>query len=266
MSESQVPTRETAHRVFASEFNDSHYTFKESDDERAPVYQLLRSGEKVNRVFFIGTLTEKNDVGTDKEYWQGRIVDPTGTFFVYAGQYQPEAAATMRSIEAPAYLAVVGKPRTYEQDDGNITVSIRPESINVVDAETRNRWVADAAEQTLDRIEGFDDLDNKYVEKAKEVYDDDLVSYKEAVIEALTTIDGVDAESVPVESDAESTESASESSDDPIGDFEDEADADPEEGVDTDEANTESATDEGDDPAGQTDGGQATIAESGSNA
>ncbi|MDB2272912.1 DNA-binding protein, partial [Halorubrum ezzemoulense] len=82
MSQS-APTREVARRVCASEFNDAGYTFTESDDERAPVYALLPTGESSNRVFFVGTLTEKEDVGEDSEYWRGRIVDPTGTFFVY---------------------------------------------------------------------------------------------------------------------------------------------------------------------------------------
>ncbi|MFW6265140.1 MAG: DNA-binding protein, partial [Halanaeroarchaeum sp.] len=91
MSESQTPTREVARRVFAAEFNDATYTFKESDDERAPLYALLPTGERVNRVFIVGTLTETEDIGNENEYWRGRVVDPTGTFFVYAGQYQPEA-------------------------------------------------------------------------------------------------------------------------------------------------------------------------------
>ena len=56
---------------------------------------LLPTGAKANRIFVVGTLTETEDVGSDDEYWQGRIVDPTGRFFTYAGQYQPEAAGTL---------------------------------------------------------------------------------------------------------------------------------------------------------------------------
>ena len=154
MSES-APTREVARRAFAAEFNDASYTFKESDDERAPVYSLLPTGQQANRVFVAGTLTETEDVGEDSEYWRGRIVDPTGTFFSYAGQYQPEAASALRETETPAYVSVVGKPRTYETDEGNTNVSLRPESITVVDAATRDRWVVETAEQTLERIEAF---------------------------------------------------------------------------------------------------------------
>ncbi|WP_058366260.1 RPA family protein [Haloparvum sedimenti] len=180
-----APTREVARRVFAREFNDAGYTFKESDDERAPVYSLLPTGESANRVFFVGTLTEKEDVGDDSEYWQGRIVDPTGTFFVYAGQYQPEAASTLRDLEPPAYVAVVGKPRTYETDDGSINVSVRPESITVVDATVRDRWVAEAAERTLERVARFDDEGNEYARMAEEEYDLDPETYKAAALSAL---------------------------------------------------------------------------------
>src|SRR6056297_919756 len=188
MSQS-TPTREVARRVFASEFNDAGYTFTESDDERAPVYALLPTGESSNRVFFVGTLTEKEDVGEDSEYWRGRIVDPTGTFFVYAGQYQPEAASKLRDMEPPAYVAVVGKPRTYETDDGNVNVSVRPESISVVDAATRDRWVAETARRTVERVAAFDDEGNEYARMAREEYDLDPQTYKAAALSALEDLD-----------------------------------------------------------------------------
>ncbi|SEH49291.1 hypothetical protein SAMN05192561_10355 [Halopenitus malekzadehii] len=196
MSQSgSTPTREVARRVFATEFNDAGYTFKESEDERAPVYSLLPTGESANRVFFVGTLTEKDDVGEDNEYWRGRIVDPTGTFFVYAGQYQPEAANTLRELEPPAYVAVVGKPRTYETDDGSINVSVRPESITRVDATVRDRWVAETAERTLERVARFEDEGNEYARMTEEHYDLDPETYKAAALSALEDLDDAGEES-----------------------------------------------------------------------
>jgi RPA family protein len=189
-----VPTREVARRVFAREFNDAGYTFKESDDERAPVYALLPSGERANRVFVVGTLTETEDIGEDSEYWRGRIVDPTGTFFTYAGQYQPEAASALRDLEPPAYVAVVGKPRTFETDDGGVNVSVRPESISVVDAETRDRWVVETAERTLDRIAAFNDDENEYGAMAREQYEYPAATYKEHVVEALQSLEDEEAD------------------------------------------------------------------------
>ncbi|WP_126663650.1 RPA family protein [Haloterrigena salifodinae] len=212
MSQSEL-TREVARRVFASEFNDSTYTFKESDDERAPNYALLPTGDRANRVFIVGTLTETEDVGEDSEYWRGRVVDPTGTFFVYAGQYQPEAASVLRDTEPPEYVSIVGKPRTYETDDGSVNVSVRPESIAVVDDDTRDRWVVETAERTLDRIEAFEEWEeeqeapengstaptNEYAQMARERYDSPVVNYRNDVIQALEQLEDVEAD------DAEAT-------------------------------------------------------------
>lgn len=187
---SSSPQREVARRVFAAEFNDATYTFKESDDDRAPVYLLLPTGERANRIFVVSTLTETDDVGDDNEYWQGRIVDPNGdTYYVYAGQYQPDAAATLRDLEPPAYVAVVGKPRTYETDDGDTNVSIRPESITEVTATTRNRWVVETADRTLDRIQAYDDDANEYARMADEHYDHDPTTYRDTTISALESLE-----------------------------------------------------------------------------
>lgn len=185
----QAPSREIAHRLFATEFNDATHTFKESDDDRAPVYALLPTGSKANRVFIVGTLTETNNVGNDEEYWQGRIVDPTATVFTYAGQYQSEAAAFLREIEPPAFVAIVGKPRSYETDDGMINVSLRPEHITEVDKQTRQRWVSETASQTLDRIESFDVETNPYARMAREQYGGNVEQYRQQVIEALESLD-----------------------------------------------------------------------------
>ena len=217
MSQS-APTREVARRVFASEFNDASYTFTESDDERAPVYALLPTGESSNRVFFVGTLTEKEDVGEDSEYWRGRIVDPTGTFFVYAGQYQPEAASKLRDLEPPAYVAVVGKPRTYETDDGTVRVSVRPESITEVDAATRDRWVAETARRTVERVAAFDDEGNEYARMAREEYDLPIERYRESTVSALESLEESDGDELgldggALESDASGGDGEAESAD-----------------------------------------------------
>ncbi|MFC4541239.1 RPA family protein [Halosolutus amylolyticus] len=207
MSQAEL-TREVARRVFASEFNDATYAFKESDDERAPNYALLPTGDRANRVFIVGTLTETEDVGEDSEYWRGRVVDPTGTFFVYAGQYQPEAASVLRDTEPPAYVSIVGKPRTYETDDGTVNVSVRPESIAVVDDDTRDRWVVETAERTLDRIEAFREWEaeqeapesgstaptNEYAQMARERYDSPVENYRRDVIQALESLEEIETD------------------------------------------------------------------------
>ena len=189
------PSREVARRVFAREFNDATHMFKESDDELAPRYSLLPTGRRANRVFVVGTLTETEDVGQDSEIWQGRIVDPDGgTFFTYAGQYQPDPAAMLRELEPPEYVAAVGKPDTFETDSGDINVSMRPESITVVDEAVRNRWVVETAERTLERVEAFED-GGEYATMAREEYDLPVENYRQVAVEALESLDTERAES-----------------------------------------------------------------------
>ncbi len=178
--------REVAKRVFAQEYRESNLTFKESDDQYSPLYLLTPTGAKCNRVFITGTLTEKEDIGATAEHWRARVADPTGVFTIYAGQYQPEAAQMLSAIELPQFVAVVGKTNTYDTGEGIIT-SIRPESIQVIDAETRDRWILETAKHTLERIAtlGSDDPD---AIKAREHYSPDLERYKQMVLQALKSI------------------------------------------------------------------------------
>ncbi|MFB6094786.1 MAG: hypothetical protein ABEJ77_07575 [Halanaeroarchaeum sp.] len=151
MSEER-PSREVAYRVFAAEFDDADESYAESDEERAPNYVVTPTGARINRLFVVGVLTAVERVNDD--VLRARIADPTGAFVVYAGQYQPEAMAFFDRTEPPAFVAVTGKARTFEPEDGDaVYTSIRPETANEVTAETRDRWVVQTATRTLDRIE-----------------------------------------------------------------------------------------------------------------
>ncbi len=146
-------SREVAWRVFAREYNDADLGFKEGEDERAPNYVATPTGAKINRLFVTGVLTEVERVGED-DLLRARVSDPTGAFVVYAGQYQPDAVSFFADAETPGFVAVVGKARTYEPEDSDdVYTSVRPEEVNVVDAETRDRWNVETAHETLKRIE-----------------------------------------------------------------------------------------------------------------
>jgi len=162
--------REPARRVFAAELRECRYQFKEGEDEKSPTFVLLPSGERSNRIFLVGTLTEKTRQGEQNMFYRGRVVDPTGTFFVMAGSYQPEAMQQLAKIETPAFVAVVGKPNLYQKPDGSYLVSVRVESITVVDKETRDLWVLDAAKHTLDRVDAYAKEPTPDILKAKEQY------------------------------------------------------------------------------------------------
>ncbi len=206
-------SREVAKRIFAEELKNSNYSFRDGEDQHqyAPSYLLTPTGAKCNRVFVVGTITEKDDIGSDTEYWRGRVVDPTGSILIYAGQYQPEAAQILACMETPSYVAVVGKPNLYQTDDGNIIISLRAESIQRVDENTRNRWIIDTARCTLERLEAlknaspipvssdFATADNvpasassstpaQDVDRALQHYHTDIEHFRQMVLRALSSL------------------------------------------------------------------------------
>jgi uncharacterized protein len=143
--------REPAWRIFAAEYNDATLEIKGSG-EKVPSYVVTPLGSKVNRVFIAGVLTDVESVMEGGEYLRAHVSDPTGVFTMYSGQYQPEATATLQRIEVPAFVAVVGKARTYVPEEGTLYVSLRPELIREVNAEARDRWIIEACLQTKHRM------------------------------------------------------------------------------------------------------------------
>src|SRR5256712_12549028 len=138
--------REVAWRLFASEYNDATLEM-DGGGERAPSYVVTPLGAKVNRVFVVGVITDVENVGTDiQPMWRARASDPTGTFRIYAGQYQPEAAATLSKLKPPVFGAIVGKSRVYSPEAGSVFTSIRPERIQAVHEAGRGYWILEACQ------------------------------------------------------------------------------------------------------------------------
>lgn len=180
--------REVAKRIFAKEYNDSSITFK-GDDRYSPLYLLTPTGLKCNRIFVVGILLEKDDVGGEGEFWRIRVSDHTGAFVGYVGRYQPEALQSLASIEPPQYVAVSGKVNVYEGEN-RVLVSIRPEEISVSDARTREIWTLETARYTLDRIEALEKLSTEEAKLAMEKYSPDPQIYRDMVKEALRALMG----------------------------------------------------------------------------
>ncbi len=147
--------RQPALRLFAAELAESKQTIIEHVEGRDfdSRYQLTPTGVKVKRVLMMGVLVEIDNVESSGDYLRGRIVDPTGAFTVYAGQYQPEALRALSSFTMPCFVAVVGKINAYRPDEKTTIVSIRPETIVEVDAKTRDYWVKETVYKTLERVE-----------------------------------------------------------------------------------------------------------------
>ena len=181
--------REPARRVFAAELRECRYQFREGEDEKSPTFVLLPTGERSNRIFLVGTLTEKVRQGEQNIFYRGRVVDPTGTFFIMAGSYQPEAMQQLAKVETPAFVAVIGKPSLYQKPDGAFTVTVRVESITVVDKETLDIWALDTAARTLERIDALATGTSPDIVKAKEQYPTvDPAVYRKMAYDALAQI------------------------------------------------------------------------------
>lgn len=149
--------REVAWRMFAEEYNSS--SMEHSGEGEKPVsYIVTPLGAKVNRMMVVGVITDIEDVGEEgKPRYRARITDPTGTFYISAGEYQPEAAAALSKMTPPVFAAVVGKSRLYSPEEGVAYLSLRPERIREVDADARDYWVLETARSTLQRIEAVDE-------------------------------------------------------------------------------------------------------------
>jgi RPA family protein len=150
--------RENAWRVFAAEFNDSTYAFQ-NEDKSVPNYVLTPLGAKINRLYFIGVVTEVENIGSGAEpMYRARVSDPTGVFYLSAGRFQPEAASALAALDPPEIIAVVGKARTYTPDEGGMYVSVRPEVVWKVPQELREYWLLETCKHTKTRLEAMNEL------------------------------------------------------------------------------------------------------------
>ncbi|HJJ30048.1 MAG TPA: nucleic acid-binding protein [Methanocorpusculum sp.] len=181
--------REPAKRVFAAELREATKTIKDTEDEKSPAYLLLPTGERCNRVLIAGTITQKDKVGDQNILYRARVSDPTGVFYINASSYQPEAMHQLAKIDTatPSFVIVVGKPNAYTTPDGKTLISVRAESILVVNQETRDLWIQDAANSTLDRVDAFaSDCPSEDVLLARDTYHFAPGHWKKMVSDALS--------------------------------------------------------------------------------
>ena len=145
--------RETAWRMFSKEFNDATLDIS-SGEERAPSYVVTPLGAKANRLFIVGVVTDVDDIGTgENPMVRAKVADPAGSYYLSAGQFQPEAMAALKELKPPEFVAVVGKAKVYAPDDTVRLLSVRPEVVKKCDAELRDYWVYETALSTMRRIE-----------------------------------------------------------------------------------------------------------------
>jgi RPA family protein len=147
--------REVAWRLFAGELNESSLVLT-GEEERSPTFVVTPLGAKVNRVFAVGVITDLENVGSSEEpLWRARMSDPTGTLFISAGQFQPEAALALSKMPVPGFAAVIVKVRVYSPEEGVMYLSVRPEVVKNVTRESRDDWILESCRALKRRIEAF---------------------------------------------------------------------------------------------------------------
>ncbi len=180
-----------AGRVFAFELLDTTISRKDEDVEKAPIRVLTPTGGLFNRIIICGTLMDKDHIQGKSEFWLGKLNDRTGTVIVSAGEYNPEGMSALSAIEGmPIPVAVIGKPNIYERD-GDLQLSIKIESINVIPIEEVNKWIFDTAVATVKRLDDLKAESTKNAQDASNVYgttEDDINRYKDQVIGVLKTL------------------------------------------------------------------------------
>jgi RPA family protein len=177
--------RETAVRMFSFEFKDMNFRLK-SNSKTA--YYLSPTGALVNRIFVVGVLLEKYETSPDSNFWKIKIADPTGTFYGYIGRYQPEALEKIHDISDLSIVAITGKIKILETENGKFT-TLRPENISIVDETVRDIWTCETAKRTLERIAIMREKPTKLSKIASEVYKTNLNDYLANVKKAITTLE-----------------------------------------------------------------------------
>ncbi len=176
--------REVAWRVFAGELNDSSLVEK-GEEERAPSYVITPLGARINRVYIVGVITNLENVGSPEEpIWRARIADPSGTSYVSAGQFQPEAALAPSKISVPSFAAIIGKVRVYSPEEGVMYISISPEVVKPVDKELRDGWVLDSSKALKHRLEAYNEAINMSTPSVEELMD---LGYSETLAKGIVS-------------------------------------------------------------------------------
>ncbi|MEC8948804.1 MAG: hypothetical protein VX837_02245 [Candidatus Thermoplasmatota archaeon] len=148
--------REPALPVLAQELSRARETHVE-DREYSPTYLISEMGAKISRVLIGGVLTDIENRGSeDDPFYMARMIDPNGdTYYLRAGQYNPEGAAALSRIEAPRHVIAVGRVRSYSPDDSDaVYVSVQPENLREVSEQEVSVWAIKACNSLMRRLKG----------------------------------------------------------------------------------------------------------------
>uniref|UniRef100_A0A6H1ZTJ3 Uncharacterized protein n=1 Tax=viral metagenome TaxID=1070528 RepID=A0A6H1ZTJ3_9ZZZZ len=181
--------RSSVTKMLAAEVTRTTHALPKGEEQYESQTYLSPTGRTVAKIMVAGVATEKEDIGKDQSLWRLRISDPSGAIGVMAGMYQPEAMQAIAQLEIPSYVAIVGKLNVYEPESGSHIVSIRPDSVTIIDGKNRDDLVLDAALSTARSIKKTM-ADPEIMKRVTEAYEGghDKAAYVLVVQQALESL------------------------------------------------------------------------------
>ncbi len=153
--------RQPAWHMLASEFGESSLHEKGSG-EFDPSFVITKLGTKVNRLIVAGLIErlEPRETANGSTLYQGQLRDPSGLHYFSVGDYATETmremvidlAARIESGES-LMLLMVAKARWFQNEEGSVYTSLRPEEACIISPSVYREWLAKACEQTLIRLD-----------------------------------------------------------------------------------------------------------------
>ena len=147
--------------MLASEFSDSTLS-QQGSGEFDPLFIISKLGAKVNRVVVAGMLErlDPRETSNGSTLWQGQLRDPSGLHFFSVGDYAPESMREL-TIQLSAriddgesiMLIMTAKARYFQNDEGAVYTSLRPEEAAVITRESYRNWLVKASQGMLERID-----------------------------------------------------------------------------------------------------------------
>ena len=151
--------RQSAVRLFAQEYRDASLT-EEGSGEYDPSFVITKIGAKISRALVCGVIDRmERREGDSGPNYSGHVRDPTGSYLFSVASFQPELHPDFEELLARFesgdrfLLALVGKARWFETEDGGMFTSLRAEEFTVIDRECYTNWLVETAEATLRRID-----------------------------------------------------------------------------------------------------------------
>lgn len=147
--------------MLASEFSDSTLS-QQGSGEFDPLFVISKLGAKVNRVVVAGMLErlDPRETSNGSTLWQGQLRDPSGLHFFSVGDYAPESMREL-TIQLSSrlddgesiMLIMTAKARYFQNDEGAVYTSLRPEEAAVITRESYRNWLVKSSQEMLERID-----------------------------------------------------------------------------------------------------------------